>query len=157
VPRPSVPFERWPEHVYDARYGFTWFIAPNIMVDHVTAIDGTEDTVVAMHKTLDRLLVTHGGSIRAHGGLRIIGDWRAVKSYTPDARKRFVRELSTGRPIASATVVVAPSNAFLRMAIKGADMVLALTTRAKIELSSDVDVVLRREGLTEARVGAFDW
>ena len=157
MPRPSPPFERWPEHVYDARYGFTWFIAPNIMVDHLTAVDGAEDTVIAMHATLDRLLATHQASVRANGGLRIIADWRTVKTYAPDARKRFVKELSAGRPIASATVVVAPSNAFLRMAIKGADMVLALTTRAKIELSSDIEAVLRREGLSATSVATLDW
>lgn len=143
--------------MHDARYGFTWFVAPNIMVDHLTVTEGTEDAVIAMHQTLDRLLAKHGAAIRAKGGLRIIGDWRSVKTYTPEARRRFIKELTGGRPIASAVVVVTPANSFLRMAIKAADLALAIASSAKIELSSDVDAVLRRDALGASKVAPLDW
>lgn len=145
--RPGAPFDRWPVHVSDPSYGFTWFVPPNIMVDHLTVSEGTEETVLAMHRTLDRLLAKHGPSIIASGGVRIVADWRMVQSYTPGARRTFMREIAKGRPMASAAVVLDGANPFLAMAVKAADMVLAMTRGPKIELFSDVGALLRREGL----------
>jgi hypothetical protein len=155
--KPSPPFDRWPVHVRDPSYGFTWFVEPNIMVDHLTVAEGTEEMVAAMHRTLDKLLASRGDSIERSGGLRVVADWRSVRTYTSGARKAFMHEITRRRPLASAAVVVEGANSLLRMAVKAADMALAMTGGPRIELHDDVVALLRREGLSaeSVRVGAF--
>lgn len=146
-PKPLPPFDRWKIELHDPRFGFRWFREPAIMIDHLTVPHGTVAMVAAMMERLDEMFVERRRAIEAAGGLTILGDWRAVRSYDPPARQLFLEELRKPRKIKGSIVVLARAGAFLRMAVHAASMVAAVINAPSIAISEDVNAVLREHGI----------
>ncbi len=146
MPRRS-PFDQWPTEDHDPRYGYRWYREPAVLIDCITVAHGTVETVRAMHASLDRFYVAHARQIEAAGGLQIIGDWRCLKSYDPEARQMFLAEMRKPRPIRGTVVVLDRAGAFLRMAVQAARMVSSVAGGPSIAVSEDIDAVLRQYGV----------
>ena len=142
-----APFDQWPTEEHDPRFGYRWYREPAILIDCLTVSHGTVETVRAMHSSLDKLFATNARQIELAGGLLIIGDWRSLTSYDPDARQAFLAELRKPRPIRGTVVVLAQAGAFLRMAVQAARMVSTVSGGPSIAVSEDVDAVLREHGV----------
>jgi hypothetical protein len=141
---PFPPFDAWPVQRFEPRYGYMWFVPPATVVDQVIVEHATGDTVRAMHATLDALLAAEGARIEAAGGLVIIGDWRRLRSYTPEARRVFMERMRA-RPkklVHTGVTVLAQVNPLLRMAVQAGGMILAVAGAAKVEVFDDIDAAL---------------
>jgi hypothetical protein len=145
--KPLPPFDRWKVELHDPRFGFRWFREPAFMIDHLTVPHGTVPMVAAMMERLDELFAERGRVIEAAGGLTIVGDWRAVRSYDPPARALFLEELRKPRKIKGSIVVLSRAGSFLRMAVQAASMIAAVVGAPSIALSDDVNAVLREHGI----------
>lgn len=146
---PLPPFDAWPVQRFDPRWGYSWFLPPATMVDHLVVEHATVDTVRAMHALLDGLLAAEGARIEAAGGLVIIGDWRRVRSYTSEARRVFVERMRA-RPrklVRAGVTVLAKMNPLLRMAVQAGGMALAVSGAAKVEVYDDVEAALAAHGV----------
>ena len=145
--KPRPPFDRWTIELHDPRFGFRWYREPGIMIDHLTVPHGTVSMVAAMMERLDELFVERGPAIEEAGGLTIVGDWRAVRSYDPPARQLFLEELRKPRKIKRSIVVLARAGSFLRMAVQAASMVAAVVGAPSIAISDDMNAVLREHAI----------
>lgn len=121
------------------------------MIDHISVTHGTVETVRAMHASLDKMFALHATQIEDQKGVLIIGDWRQLTSYDPEARQLFLAELRKPRPIRGTVVVLAKAGAFLKMAVQAARMVTTVTGGPSIAVSEDIDEVLRSHGVTSGR------
>ncbi len=147
IQRPFSPFDRWTIELHDPRFGFRWFREPAFMIDHLTVPHGTVTMVAAMMERLDELFVERAREIEEAGGLTIVGDWRAVRSYDPPARKLFLDELRKPRKIKRSIVVLSRAGAFLRMAVQAASMAAAVVGAPSIAVSEDMNTVLREHAI----------
>jgi hypothetical protein len=69
-----------------------------------------------------------------------------MTGYDSGARARWIETIRGARSIRMGVVVMAGRNPFLRLLVTAADLALStgLRQRAKIELSTDIDEVLRK-------------
>lgn len=150
----GAPFDAWPVQEHDPQFGYRWYRSPGVMVDCLTATHGTVEVVRAMHDSLDRLLGKHKREIESVGGLLIIGDWRNIKTYAPEARQLFVAELRKPRPIRGSIVILTTAGAFIRMAVQAARMASAVIGAPSIAVSEDPEAVLRANGVSAPVTGS---
>jgi len=144
----GTPFDTWPIDERDPRFGYRWYCSPGVLVDCLTVRHGTVETVRAMYDSLDRLIAKHSREVDMSGGLLIIGDWRNLKTYDPDARKSFVAELRKSRPVRGSVVILTSTGAFVRMAVQAARMASAVIGAPSIAVSDDPAAVLAEHGVT---------
>lgn len=144
------PFDAWPIEEHDPRFGYRWYREPAMLIDCLTVVHGTRESVRAMYATLDSTLTVHAKSIVEAGGLLIIGDWRNLRSYDPEARQLFLSELRKPRHIRGSIVMASKAGVFVRMAAQTARMVTAVVGGPSITVTEDVDAVLREHGLAAA-------
>ncbi len=143
----GAPFDTWPIEEHDPRFGYRWYRSPGVLVDCLTVRHGTVEMVRAMHDSLDRLIAKHSREVDRSGGLLIIGDWRNLKTYDPDARQLFVAELRKSRPLRGSVVILTNTGAFLRMAVQAARMASAVIGAPSIAVSDDAAGVLDEYGV----------
>jgi hypothetical protein len=156
VPGPFPPFDTWPLQRVDARYGYAWYLPPTTIVDQIVVEHATVETVQALHDDIDALLARARVRIEGEGGALIFGDWRRLRSYTPEARRLFLERVRA-RPktlMRTGVTVLARVSPILRMAVQAGGMMLAVAGRAKVEVYDDIDEALRAHGVGPRRGAA---
>lgn len=140
-----TPFDRWPEQLVDARFGYAWFTAPSVFLNQLTDRHATITTVHALHDAIDHVLERRREEIDAHGGLTIIHDWRELRSYDSDARKAYLERMKRREPgYLKQAIAIVGNTPLLRMAVQTANILMAMRIGGSLDLSNDADAVLRR-------------
>jgi hypothetical protein len=153
---PLPPFESWPLHVVEPRFGFVWYCGDGMLVAHWMCTQLTEDAVHAYQDVVDRVLGAYADELRSAGGLYTIQDLRQTTSYEGSARRVWQARMSRRKSnyMRGATAVTVEASPLLKMAIAGLNMMAALSFGSSIELASDIHAVLRKHGV-RAPVKAF--
>ena len=153
---PQSPFERWPLHHVDPRYGYVWYCGAGMVVSQLTITHATREVVDAYHGFEEQVLRECTDDLREAGGLFAIHDWRALESYDAAARTSW-QERIKNRPkgyLRGSVVCVERANALLKMAVQAANVVASLTHGAKVELTTDIGPALTKHAVVapKARV-----
>jgi len=144
---PTLPFSAWPLQYSDPDVGFAWYAGRGVIVTQVSGNHGTAHASTVLSDWIDQLLATHAADIAQFGGMLGIHDWRRVLKYDSDARKIWVDRINQ-RPkgyLRKAVVIIA-DNALLKMAIAGANLLVAIGARGQgqIEIATNAYEVLRK-------------
>jgi hypothetical protein len=150
----SAPFENWPIQHVDRHYGYAWYCGGGIIVSHITARRGTAAAAESYHDFETRMLREHAMDMKAAGGLFVIHDWRAMESYDADARRIWQERMRAHEKgyLRGSVVCVARANALLKMAVQAVNLVASVTHGVKVELSTDLDTVLKAHGVFDPPV-----
>lgn len=147
---PASPFSNWPVQYADPDVGFAWYAGNGTIVTQICVTHGTAPGVTVVSDWIDLLLEAHREELAQAGGMLGIHDWRRVSKYDSDARKIWLERIQR-RPkgyLRKAVVIVA-DNPLLKMAIAGANMLVAVASRGEgqIELATNAYEVLRKYGV----------
>jgi hypothetical protein len=143
------PFDRWPTQHLDPRYGYAWYLGNGLIVSHITTSHGSVAAAQAYHDYEERMLREHAADCERAGGLFVIHDWRAMETYDTEARRVWQERMRhrTKGYLRGSVVCVASAGALLRMAVQAGNLVASLVHGAKVELSEDIESVLRAHGV----------
>lgn len=137
-PRPDAPFLRWPVQHHDPRFGFAWYADPATFVCQLQITHGDVSAAEGINDALDRVILGKRDEIAAAGGLLVIQDFRAAKSYTSEARKAFVERLKKRpRGYSRGVYVAVGVNPLLRMAVQTVNIAFTMTIGGAIKLVTD--------------------
>jgi hypothetical protein len=132
----------------DARIGYLWFVAPNVLVDQAHVRHGTVETAHALHDWIDRLQAARRADIDAAGGLVAVHDWRSLRGYDAPARRAY-QDRMRARPkgYLQAAYVVVPSTPLLRMAVEAGNLAAQIGSGGRVALAADPSELLARLGV----------
>jgi hypothetical protein len=150
---PLPPFDHWPVHVADPRFGFVWYCDDATLVAHWACAHLTEDAVNAYQDVVDRALGRYADEIRRAGGLHIIQDFRRTTSHDSAARRTWQARMNRRKRdyIRGATAVVPNASPLFKMAVSGINMLAALNFGSSIDLIDDIETALRKHGVRAPR------
>jgi len=150
---PRPPFESWPVHLADERFGFAWYCGAGVIVTQATLTHGTQEAAHAYHDFADRVLVDHAEEVTRAGGLYVIHDLRILQTYDQAARRAWTERMKRRRNgyLRGSTVVVQEANSLLKMAVSGINLMAALSLGSTIELTTDLPATLRQHEVQPPR------
>lgn len=150
---PLPPFDTWPVHVAEPRFGFVWWCGDGLLVAHWVYAHLTEDAVNAYQDVVDRALGRYADEIRSAGGLHTIQDMRLVTSHDSAARRTWQARMNRRKRdyIRGGTGVVPNASPLFKMAVSGINMLAALNFGSSIELIDDIETALRKHGVRPPR------
>lgn len=146
---PRAPLEGWRVQHQDPHYGYAWYCGQGIIVSQVTTAHGTGQAARNYHEFEERILRERARDCERAGGLFVIHDWRLMETYDAEARRVWQERMRarTKGYLRGSVVCVANAGALLRMAVQAVNVVASVTHGAKVELTDDLDAVLRKYGL----------
>jgi hypothetical protein len=143
--RPRSPFESWLVQHRDDSYGFAWYCGRGIIVSQVISTHGSVSAARNYHRFEEQVLRDRAVELKRAGGLFVIHDWRAMQTYDGEARRIWqerMREREKGY-LRGSVVCVARAGALLKMAVQAANVVTSTVHGVRVELSDDLEAVLR--------------
>jgi hypothetical protein len=145
---PRSPFNGWPVQGVDPRFGYLWFVEPNVFINQAHVRHADVAAANAVHDWIDRALAARGETIARAGGLVAVHDWRALEGYDGDARRAFIARMRSRPPgYLKAAYAVIPNTPLFRMAVQAANLASALGVGGNVELASDPRPILDRLGV----------
>lgn len=154
--KPLAPFQTWPVHLSDRRFGLAWYTRPGVFVDQIHEPHGTLQVAQALHAAIDHVLERQQEDLEQYGGLLVIHDWRQMHGYDSDARKFFLERMKTRKPgYLRGAVVVVPDTPLLKMAVQTSHIVMALRAGGTLKLATNLREVLETYGVSHPTRG--DW
>lgn len=146
--KPRPPFDTWPRHVVDERFGFAWYASPAVLVTQTVLACGTAAAAHAIMDVIDEHLARHADEVSAEGGLLIVHDFREMHGYVTEARQVWLARMrQRERGYLRGAVAILPDTPMLKMAAQTVNMFLALNSSAKLTLANEPREVLRRFGV----------
>lgn len=147
--KPLAPFQTWPVHLRDRRFGLAWYTRPGVFVDQIQKPHGTLEVAQALHDAIDHVLERQAKDLEQYGGLFIVHDWRQMQGYDSDARKLFLERMKARKPgYLRGAVAVVPDTPLLRMAVQTSQLVMAFSAGGKLKLATDPSEVLETYGVS---------
>jgi hypothetical protein len=150
--RPQAPFQTWTSGLESA-FGWAWFSAPNVVIHQISVEKGTAAAAHAMSDQIEQLLTRHHEQAKSAGGAVVIADWRTIKGATPDARQAFIERMRARPPHLwrESVVVIQSTSPVLRLTAQSVDMMMAVAGRPRVQISNDIDAVLRKYYVTRPK------
>jgi hypothetical protein len=139
---PRAPFAEWPIQLETAN-GYVWYADPGVLITqaHITHADLA--SVMPMSEYTEDLFRLKRDELAKLGGLLIIHDWRAVKSYDSDTRKHLItRVRERRRGMVRGVIIAASLNPFLRTAVQVASAIMSVTTGARLQMVDSLSPAL---------------
>jgi len=139
---PKAPLADWPVQL-NTPHGYVWYTEPGVMITqaHITHADLA--SVIPMSDYTDALFELKRNELAKLGGLLIIHDWRAVKTYDSDTRKHLIKRVQDRRRGLVRGVIIAVSlNPFLRTAVQVASAIMSATTGARLQMVDSLSPAL---------------
>lgn len=143
--QPLPPFDHWPVQHRDPQFGFAWYCGRGIVVSQVVLAHGSVNAALSYHDYEERLLRERSAELARHGGLFVIHDWRAMRTYDAAARRVWQERMRAREKgyLRGSVVCVTRAGALLKMAVQAANLVTSVVHGVSVELSEDLDAVLR--------------
>jgi hypothetical protein len=130
-------------------FGYAWYPAPGVMISQAVRRHATAAMAIRFQDLVDAVLLHDAQAIHRLGGITVINDWRLIESYDSEARK-IIQDRMKRRPkgYLKATILAVPSaTPLLRMAVQAANLLAALTSGGRVELTDDLELTLSILGL----------
>jgi hypothetical protein len=151
---PRNPFHDWPIQIETPTF-YAWYTEPGVFVSQLTVEHATAKDAEAVTRLIDHALLAREHELAKLGGLLAIHDWRALKSYEPEARAIFMQRVRTHKRGKFREAVVAIDvNPLLRMAIGAANTFLVLATGRNVHAVNAVAPALIKYGVKKPAEGA---
>lgn len=153
--KPRAPFDDWPIQEHDPRFGFAWYAEPAVFVSSATIERAPMETAELVQGWIDDVLREREGEVRAAGGLFVFHDWRSLRGYDSEARKRYLdRMRARPKDYLRHSVTCVSANPILRMAVETGNMIASMVARAKVELATDPGAVMVKHGIRKPAPGS---
>lgn len=148
-PQPRPPLDRWPIQHRDSNYGYAWYCGSGVIVSQVVASHGSAAAAHSYHDFEERILRDKKFELARCGGLFVVHDWRAMRTYDAEARRVWQERMRAREKgyLRGSVVCVARASALLKMAVQAANVVASMVHGSKVELAEDVATVLREHGI----------
>jgi hypothetical protein len=139
---PRAPFADWPIQLETA-HGYVWYADPGVMITQAHIAHADLASVLPMSGYTDALFALKRDELAKLGGLLIIHDWRAVKSYDSDTRKHLIKRIQDRKRGMVRGVVIAVSlNPFLRTAVQVASAIMSASSGARLQMVDSLSPAL---------------
>jgi hypothetical protein len=147
VPGPKNPFHDWPIQIETPSL-YAWYTEPGVFVSQLVVDHATGKDAESITRLIDRVLTARQDDLTPLGGLLVIHDWRAMRSYEQEARAIMMQRVRTHkRGIFRDMVVAVHVNPILRMAIEAANTFLVLATGRNVHAVNAVAPTLIKYGV----------
>lgn len=148
------PFDKWPIHHMDARYGYAWYLGRGLIVSQLAVTHGTEAAAHAHHDFESAVLREYADEVAENGGIFVIHDWRVMLTYDSSARRVWQERMQVRHKgyLRGAVVCLAKAAPLLKMAVQAANLVASVTHGAKVELTTDIDAALAEHDAGPERI-----
>jgi len=151
---PRNPFHDWPIQI-EAPTFYAWYTEPGVFISQITVEHATGKDAEAVTRLIDQVLLEREEELTRLGGLLVIHDWRALRSYEPEARAIFMQRVRTHKPGKFREAAVAINvNPLLRMAIGAANTFLVLATGRNVHAVSAVAPLLIKHAVRKPSPGS---
>jgi hypothetical protein len=148
------PFDKWPIHHVDPRYGYAWYLGQGLIVSHLTVTHGTNAAAHAHHDFESAVLREYADEVAENGGIYVIHDWRGMLTYDSSARRVWQERMQARQKgyLRGSVVCLVKAAPLLRMAVEAANLVASVTHGAKVELTTNIDAALAEHGAVPERI-----
>jgi hypothetical protein len=147
VAGPKHPFHEWPIQVETPSL-YAWYTEPGVFVSQLIVDRATGKDAESITRLIDRVLLAKHEELEPLGGLLVIHDWRAMRSYEQEARAVMMQRVRTHKPGMFRDMVVAVTvNPILRMAIEAANTFLVLAAGRNVHAVNAVAPTLIKYGV----------
>ncbi len=146
--KPQPPFHNWSVQLHDPRFGYAWYVEPGVFVSQLDVTSGDEQTACGIHDAIDRVLLAKAQRLREVGGLFVLHDFRAMRSYTSKGRLVFLERMrSRAKGYSRGAAVITGMNPLLRMAVQTGNLVYSLILGSSVRIVEDPAPLLRELGV----------
>ena len=146
--KPQPPFDKWSVQLHDLRFGYAWYVEPGVFVSQLDIESGGEQTACGIHDAIDRVLLARAPRLREVGGLFIVHDFRAMKTYTSRGRLVFLERMrARTRGYSRGAAVITGANPMLHMAVQTGNLVYSQLFGARVRIVDDPAVLLHELGV----------
>ena len=150
---PRNPFHDWPIQIETPTF-YAWYAEPGVFISQITVDHATGKDAETLTRLIDQVLLAKEAELTPLGGLLAIHDWRALRTYEPEARAIFMQRVRTHKPGKFREAAVAINvNPLLRMAIGAANTFLVLATGRNVHAVSAVAPLLIKHGVKKPNEG----
>ena len=148
------PFDKWPIHHVDPRYGYAWYLGRGLIVSHIAVTHGTEAAAHAHHDFESAVLREYADEVAEHGGIFVIHDWRLMLTYDSGARRVWQERMQARERgyLRGSVVCLVKAVPLLKMAVQAANLVASVTQGAKVELTTNIDAALIEHDAVPERI-----
>lgn len=156
LPPPRPPFVGWPLQRSDARVGYAWHCAPNVLVTQVLQARPDVEATGIFHDWVDECLEAARESIVEAGGLIVIHDLRAVVDYERGARELTMQRMRRREEgyLREAYVVLSPERPLVRMAVQAVALFSTVALGMRLQVIDDPREALAKHEVAPPSRGA---
>jgi hypothetical protein len=109
-----------------------------------------------VNDALDHIIQARTSEIKEQGGLLVLQDFRAVKTYTSESRQVYIERLKRrARGYSRGVYVATGINPLLRMAVETANLAFSMMIGGAIHMVADLSEILIRHRVRPLDTNAF--